>query len=186
MPSTGNSGLSLIAYYPGDPTGASTAVLDIPTGTLVIDTTNNRVYQKTSTSDNSAFSLLAKAAGDTITGATITGATTSGILQKGTVTTLTGATDAIDFSLGDIFIINRSGAVNATTLANPAAGDEGRTIWIKNGTTQANTITVADGLGGSGTSYDVLTFTNVVAANVTLRAYGTKWYLVGQYLTAVA
>ena len=132
---------------------------------------------------------LATVAGtETLTGKTITGATTSGTLQKGTVTELTGATDAIDISLGDIFIINRSGAVNATTLAAPAAGDEGRVIWIKNGTTQANTIAVdgSDGLGGSGTSYNVLTFTNVVAANVTLRAYGLRWYLVGQYLTAVA
>jgi hypothetical protein len=117
---------------------------------------------------------------------TVSGKTTSGLKAGGTVTTLTGATDAIDVSLGDIFIINRSGAVNATTLANPAAGDEGRVIWIKNGTTQANTITVADGLGGSGSNYDVITFTNVVAANVLLRAYGTKWYLVGSHLAAVA
>lgn len=107
---------------------------------------------------------------------------------KGTVTTLTGATDAIDISLGDIFILNRSGAVNAATLAAPAAGDEGRIIWIMNGTTQANTIAVetTEGLGGSGASYNLLTFTNVTAANVTLRAYGLHWYMVGQYLTAVS
>lgn len=121
-----------------------------------------------------------------ITAPTISGATTSGILQKGTVTTYTGASDAINIALGDIFILNRSGAVNAATLADPAAGDEGRVIWIMNGTTQANTIGITSGLGGSGTSYDLLTFTNVAAANVTLRAYNQKWYLVGQYLTAVS
>jgi len=120
-------------------------------------------------------------------GAALTSPTISGkVTTTPTVTTYTGATDAIDISLGDMFILNRAGAVDAATLADPAAGDEGRVIWIKNGTTQANTITITSGLGGSGASYDVLTFTNVVAANVTLRAYGTKWYLVGQYLTAVA
>lgn len=98
----------------------------------------------------------------------------------------TGSADAIDISSGDLHILNRSGGVNAATLADPADSDEGRVIWIKNGTTQANTITITNGLGGSGGSYDTLTFTNVVAANVTLRAYDGKWYLVGQYLTAVA
>jgi len=98
----------------------------------------------------------------------------------------TGTADAIDISAGDLHILNRTGGVNAATLADPADADEGRTIWIKNGTTQANTITITNGLGGSGGSYDTLTFTNVVAANVTLRAYGEKWYLVGQYETTVS
>jgi hypothetical protein len=102
------------------------------------------------------------------------------------VQTLTGATDAIDINTGDRFVINRTGGVNATTLADPTAFDDGRVIWIANGTTQANTITITNGLGGSGASYDILTFTNVVAANVTLRAYGGSWYLVGSHLTAVA
>lgn len=123
----------------------------------------------------------------TLTNKTLTSPTISGKpLHTSTATEYTGATDAIDISAGDIHILNRSGAVNAATLADPAAGDEGRIIWIKNGTTQANTITITNGLGGSGASYDVLTFTNVVAANVTLRAYGTKWYMVGQHLTAIA
>lgn len=100
--------------------------------------------------------------------------------------TYTGSADAIDISRGDIHILNRSGAVNAATLADPAESDEGRVIWVKNGTTQANTITITSGLGGSGGSYDTLTFTNVIAANVTLRAYGGKWYLIGQYLTAIS
>lgn len=102
------------------------------------------------------------------------------------ITTYTGATDAIDIALGDIFVLNRSGAADAATLADPVAADDGRIIWIVNGTTQANTITITNGLGGSGASYDLLTFTNVVAANVTLRAYNTKWYMVGNHLTTVA
>jgi hypothetical protein len=107
-------------------------------------------------------------------------------VKKEPVQTLTGAADAIVISKGDIFIINRSGAVNSTTLADPTDGEEGRVIWILNGTTQANTITITNGLGGSGGSYDTLTFTNVTAANVTLRAYNQKWYMVGQYLTAIS
>ncbi|MEP6671708.1 MAG: hypothetical protein ABJF10_21285 [Chthoniobacter sp.] len=84
---------------------------------------------------------------------TITGYTESKMLKKGVVTTYTGATDAIDISLGDIFILNRTGAVDAATLADPAAADEGRVIWIKNGAAQANTITITSGLGGSGAAY---------------------------------
>jgi len=102
------------------------------------------------------------------------------------VATLTGSADAIDISIGDIFVINRSGAVNATTLADPNSySDDGREIWIKNGTTQANTITIANGLGGSGTGYTTLTFTNVAAANVTLRAHNGSWHMVGQHLITV-
>lgn len=102
------------------------------------------------------------------------------------VSTYTGSADAIDIARGDIHVLNRDGGVNAATLADPAVADEGRVIWVLNGATQANTITITNGLGGSGGSYDTLTFTNVTAANVSLRAYNQKWYLVGQYLTAVA
>jgi len=96
--------------------------------------------------------------------------------------TYTGASDAIDISRGDIHILNRTGNVNQATLADPdLVVDEGRVIWVKNGTTQANTITITNGLGGSGGGYTTLTFLAVVAANAVLRAYGGKWYLVGQY-----
>ena len=99
----------------------------------------------------------------------------------------TGAADAIDFTAANIFVLNRSGNVDSATLAAPTANiDDGRTIWILNGTTQANTITVAGGLGGSGGSYDLITFTNVAAANVTLRAYQGAWYLIGQYGATVS
>lgn len=99
--------------------------------------------------------------------------------------TYTGSADAIDIARGNVHILTPDSGVNAATLADPADSDEGRVIWIKNGNTQANTITITNGLGGSGGSYDTLTFTNVVAANVTLRAYSSKWYMVGQHLTTV-
>lgn len=98
------------------------------------------------------------------------------------VITYTGAADAIDISGADNFVLNRSGAVDSATLAAPTAvTDDGREIWVRNGTTQANTITISEGLGGSSTGYTTLTFLAVVAANALLRAYGGHWYLVGGY-----
>lgn len=103
------------------------------------------------------------------------------------VQTYTGSADAIEISRGDVHVLNRSGAVNSSTLADPdSVLDEGRVIWVTNGTTQANTITITNGLGGSGGGYTTLTFLAVVAANATLRAYGGKWYLIGQYGTTVS
>jgi len=101
--------------------------------------------------------------------------------KQHSVVTYTGSADAIDINTGDNFVLNRSGAVDAATLADPSAFDDGRVIWISNGTTQANTITIANGLGGSGSGYTILTMLAVVAANVSLRAYAGHWYLVGQY-----
>ena len=99
-------------------------------------------------------------------------------IKERPIQTLTGATDAISFSKGDVFIINRSGAVNQTTLAVPVAWtDDWRQLWIVNGATQANTITVASGLGGSAKA--TITFANTLDANVLLQAYGGYWYVIG-------
>lgn len=103
-----------------------------------------------------------------------------------TVTTLTGATDAIDISLGDIFVLARAGAADAATLAAPATGDNGRVIHIFSGTAFAHTITIANGVGGAGGTDDVITFTNRVAASITLKASAGAWYVVGSYLAAIA
>ncbi len=53
----------LVAAYPGDPTGVATSILNVKPGTLVIDTTNKRIYQKQSPlGDNSSF-LIQETAG---------------------------------------------------------------------------------------------------------------------------
>jgi hypothetical protein len=127
-----------------------------------------------------------------ILGATITAPAISSPVITGkptiysTVTTYTGATDAIDFSLGDIFFLSRAAAADAATLAAPVAADNGRVITIVSGTAFAHTITVSGGLGGAGAADDVITFTNRVAASVTLKAIAAQWYMVGSYLAAVA
>jgi hypothetical protein len=96
--------------------------------------------------------------------------------------TYDGSTDAIDISGGDIHVLNNSGGVNNVTLASPGVYDEGREIWIINGNTSQNTITVENGVGGAGASEDVLTFGATPAANVRLSARGQKWYIVARYL----
>lgn len=103
-----------------------------------------------------------------------------------TVTTLVGATDAIDISLGDIFMLSRVGAVDAATLADPAVGDNGRIIRIMTGTAFAHTVTLATGIGGVVTTDDVITFTNRPAASITLLAHAGKWWVIGSYLAAIA
>jgi len=46
----------LYANYPGNPTGVATSIFDCKSGTIVIDTVNQRVYQKqTGLGDNSSF-----------------------------------------------------------------------------------------------------------------------------------
>lgn len=102
------------------------------------------------------------------------------VVKPRPIQTLTGATDAIEFSKGDVFVVNRTGAVNATTLAAPTAWtDDWRQIWVANGTTQANTITVAGGLGGS--ALVTITFAATKDANVVLQAYNGAWYIIGGY-----
>jgi hypothetical protein len=106
-------------------------------------------------------------------------------IKERPIQTLTGATDAIDYNKGEIFVINRTGAVNATTLAVPQSWyDDWRRLMIINGTTQANTITVASGLGGS--AHATITFAATIDCNVQLQAYGGYWYVIGGYGATVS
>ena len=103
-----------------------------------------------------------------------------------TVTTLTGATDAIDISLGNIFMLSRAGAADAATLAAPAVGDNGRTIHIFSGTAFAHTITISAGLGGAGGTDDLITFTNRISASITLYAHAANWHVIGSNLATIS
>lgn len=103
---------------------------------------------------------------------------------NGTDTTISGD-GAIDFSLGDNFLLTK-GSAAAITLADPVAGDNGRTITIRSGSAFAHVITMATGVGGVVTTDDVITFTNRASASITLKVINAKWWVVGSYLAAIA
>ena len=101
-----------------------------------------------------------------------------------TDTTISGD-GAVDISLGDLFLLTK-GSAAAITLADPVAGDNGRTICIRSGSAFAHVITLASGIGGVVTTDDVITFTNRASASITLKVINAKWWVVGSYLAAIA
>lgn len=183
---------------PGVRTGNNTGVFNIAgapvngtSGTLVgvagpgslLMRTNGSCYINTNTKASPTWSLL----GSVLSGASLVSPVVTGKpTTYSTVTTYTGASDAIDISLGDIFMLSRAGAADAATLADPAVGDNGRIIRIFSGTAFAHTITITNGIGGAGGTDDVITFTNRISASITLFAHATKWYVVGANLAAIA
>ena len=82
--------------------------------------------------------------------------------------------------------LNKAGVL-AATLANPTdVTDDNKELMIYAATAQANTVTVTGGFGGGGTGEDVATFSGVVGDNITLRAFGGKWYIKGAHQVTVA
>lgn len=77
---TGNSTVFGLAYWNGDPTNAAVQEFNADKSTIVIDTANSAIYQKTSPLvDNSGFTLIA--AVDNPSGFTASIATTDGSSQ---------------------------------------------------------------------------------------------------------
>lgn len=172
MPIPGSSGLTLLAYYPGNPTNVATAVLNIPFGTLVVDTTTPALYQKTSTTDNSTFALLAIGTGGTFVSPAISNPTITGTLTLtgklvGTPQALTAAGAVNLTSL--VTTIASAGAI-ALTLADGVAGQAKVISMITDGGDA--TLTVANLQGGT-----TLTF-NDVGDTVALVFVGTKWAII--------
>lgn len=66
----------------------------------------------------------------------------------------------------------------AMTLAPPAAGDDGMLLTITGETAFAHTVTITEGLGGKGASFDVITF-GAVGDTITLRAINQHWVPAG-------
>ena len=76
------------------------------------------------------------------------------------------------------------GSAAAMTLAPPAAGDDGMLLTITAETGFAHTVTITEGLGGKGASFDVITFA-AVGDSITLRAVNQHWVPVGAPYGAV-
>lgn len=72
----------------------------------------------------------------------------------------------------------------AMTLAPPAAGDEGMFLTITGATAFAHTVTITEGIGGKGASFDVITF-GAVGDTITLRAAKLHWVPAGAPYGAV-
>lgn len=66
------------------------------------------------------------------------------------------------------------GSAAAMTLAAPTAGDEGTELTITARTAFAHTVTITEGIGGKGASFDVLTFA-AVGDSITLMAVNLHW-----------
>lgn len=166
MPNSGNSEIALLAYWAGNPTNVPLAELNIQKGTLVLDTSTPAIYQKTSTTDNSAFNLLAIGTGGTFTTPTINDPTIGGKVVESGIQTLTGA-GAVDVTNAVTKLVT-TGA-NALTLANGTNG-------------QVKTITmITDGGDGTltpttKTGYSTITF-NDAGDSVQLQYFTTAGWL---------
>lgn len=150
MANPGNSSIPLLYFYNGNPTNVSTAIINPPLGSIVIDYTTPALWQKTTAQgDNSGYN---GASGGTINAPLITGGlTASGSASNnfsgstGAFLTSTGATtfggSTLTFSGGPVIEtsnqnLSGAGAVDVTH------------ITTKLTTTGANALTLADGVNG--------------------------------------
>lgn len=138
----GNSSLSGVFYYPGNPTNVDTSIFNPPLGAIVVDYVTPAIWQKTTAAgDNSGYSGVV---GSTFTAPVIAGGlTASGSASNdfsgstGTFKTSTGAnTISGPVIESSIQTLTGAGAVNLTT---------GVTLIV---TTGANALTLADGVNG--------------------------------------
>lgn len=115
----GSSGTTLIYYYPGNPTSVSTAIINPPLGSIVIDTTTPAIWQKTTAlGDNSGYSGGS-------TGTWTAPLIANGLTASGSVAnTFAGSTGTFITSTG---LNTLSGKVAFKSIATPvaAAGSSG-------------------------------------------------------------
>lgn len=137
----GNSSLPLLYYFSGNPTNVSTAIINPPLGSLVIDYVTPSLWVKTTAQgDNSGY---AGGAGGTLSAPVISGGlTASGSASNnfsgstGTFLTSSGLT-TISGGLGSTpQLLTGAGAVNLTSLVTEIVS------------TGANALTLADGTNG--------------------------------------
>lgn len=98
----------------------------------------------------------------------------------------------------DTFVYTADGAITITdgvhrvaktsaaamTLAAPAAADEGCVVVLTAGTAFAHVVTISEGIGGKGGSFDQITFA-AVGDTISLRATNQHWVPAGAPYGAV-
>ncbi len=112
----GNLGINLVYTYAGNPTGVSTQGFNPPIGSIVIDTVNFAIWQKSST-DNATYSGVV---GSTLTLPLIAG----GLTASGSVANdFSGSTGAFKTSTGiNTFGGSVNNFTNALTMATATKG----------------------------------------------------------------
>ncbi|NLH78981.1 MAG: hypothetical protein GX465_18325, partial [Acidobacteria bacterium] len=101
----------------------------------------------------------------------------TGYMTKALATTQTLTDDGaitIPTEMRKTCILDKATAI-AATLADPAAGDEGKEITIISKTDAKHTVTFSTGLLGLGTSGDVATFGGAILDSITVRAQSSVW-----------
>src|ERR1700722_7179163 len=99
MPLPGNCFVAGIAYWSGNPTNVATTELNVPKGTIVLDSSTPAVWQKVSAlGSNATYNLLAVGgSGTTLTDPVIVG----GLTASGSVANdFSGSTGAFKTSSG--------------------------------------------------------------------------------------
>lgn len=191
MATIGKSFVMGLAYYTGNPTNVSTNVLNIPKGCLVLDMTNGVLYQKTSTTDNSTFVIIATASGTLTLPAIAGGLTASGSVANdfsgstGTFLTSTGMTTISGGLKGSVQALAAAGAVNLTTLVTTIASAGAIALTLADGVSgQIKVISmITDGGDATLTVTNLQGGTTIVFGDIgdtaTLIFVGTKWAAIG-------
>lgn len=162
----GKSFVAGLAYYPGSPVNVSTAILNVPTGTLVIDYTNKRLYQKTSTTDNSAYDLLGQVSGAlTPSSVAATGTVTSSSPSAG-IGYATGAGGAVTQATNKSTGVTLNKISGQITMNNAAlgAGAEAAFTLTNSAIAATDVLVVNVATGGTSAAYG-LSVTAVAAGS---------------------
>jgi hypothetical protein len=106
---------------------------------------------------------------------------------EGSITELSGTTDAIDPTKPGNYII-KTGSADAITLGLPRAGiDDNLSIAIFSDTAFAHTVTLPSAQFANGTALaTAATFKAFRGSGIVLRAYNGTWQVIGSNVTSIA
>lgn len=156
----GSAPVPLLAYYPGNPTGVSTNIFNQSKGTIVLDTTNAVLYQKTSAlGDNSGYSLIATSSGtNTFTNSLVMGTASQGLVLKQGANGLCGT--FVCNGATPVTVSNTNVAITDAIIVslNTVGGTVGAVPAVK-------TITAATGFTIAGTASDTSTYNYAIIKN---------------------